>query len=467
MGSPSSAEWGLRIVQPPDGARVSESLTWLSRWLAPLVRRWLPHRWSLQSDLPGSACLQMGHLETKESKEQVRSPVVIRPCVASAPSHDFLRAMDVISKNKPHPYMGVHFNILANIRQNWGGGWGLWGSAQGPGCTRADEIRSSGGGIQESTWLLNFPGKVETGNASRTLTGIWITWECVALQTDSVREEDSRGTDGLSHKVLVAAEAAGQLPTLWVSGPLEEGVSLTGSWSAGLMPGSRSFDHLSTPGFEYSYICFFCTTGRRHTVGAWKTAEHEGARKDLRDSTLCYAFWGRGFKEAGLCSQQLGGILLWAFNTYCLTGGRKEAGFGKKPWSTMTAGRWGHWVVSMVWTVSGCLWWGSHVIAEDLSSITASFNCFSKEQVENKYLLSIYCVPGNRLSALTSNLTECYNPFHIMTWLRFTQGKRIAWKGWTGSQLRSVNASMFKVASISFELPPLTQNLVTDRSLDT
>ena len=39
-------------------------------------------------------------------------------------------------------------------------------------------------------------------------------WECVALQTDSVREEDSRGTDGLSHKVLVAAEAAGQLPTL-------------------------------------------------------------------------------------------------------------------------------------------------------------------------------------------------------------------------------------------------------------
>ena len=55
------------------------------------------------------------------------------------------------------------------------------------------------------------------------------------------------------------------------------------------------------------------------------------------------------------------------------------------------------------------------MIAEDLSSITASFNSFSKEQVENKYLLSIYCVPGNRLSALTSNLTECYNPFHIMT----------------------------------------------------
>lgn len=45
--------------------------------------------------------------------------------------------------------------------------------------------------------------------------------------------------------------------------------------------------------------------------------------------------------------------------------------------------------------------------------------------------------------------------------------ERIAWKGWTGSQLRSVNASMFKVASISFELPPLTQKLVTDRSLDT
>lgn len=68
--------------------------------------------------------------------------------------------------------MGVHFNILANIRQNWGGGWELWGSTQGPGCTQADEIRSSGGGIQESTWLLNFPGKVETGNASHTLKGI-------------------------------------------------------------------------------------------------------------------------------------------------------------------------------------------------------------------------------------------------------------------------------------------------------
>lgn len=315
----------VSIAQPPDGARVSKSLTWLSRWLAPLVRRWLPHRWSLQSDLPGSACLQMGHLETKESEEQVRSPVVIRPCVASAPSHDFLWAMDVISKNKPHPHMGVLFNILANIRQNWGGGWELWGSARGPGYTRADEIRSSGGGIQESTWLLNFPGKVETGNASHTLTGIWIMWECVDLQTDCVGEEDSRGTGRLSYKVLVAAEAASQLPTLWVSGPLEEGIS----------PGSWSFDHLSTPGFEHSYICFLCTTGRRYTVGGWKTAEHEGARKDLRDSTLSYGFWGRGFKEAGLCSQQLGGILLWAFNTYCLTSGRKEAGFGKKPWSSM------------------------------------------------------------------------------------------------------------------------------------
>lgn len=39
-------------------------------------------------------------------------------------------------------------------------------------------------------------------------------WECVAQQTDPVGEEDSRGTDGLSYKVLVAAEAAGQLPTL-------------------------------------------------------------------------------------------------------------------------------------------------------------------------------------------------------------------------------------------------------------
>ena len=39
-------------------------------------------------------------------------------------------------------------------------------------------------------------------------------WECVDLQTDCVGEEDSRGTGRLSYKVLVAAEAASQLPTL-------------------------------------------------------------------------------------------------------------------------------------------------------------------------------------------------------------------------------------------------------------
>lgn len=29
--------------------------------------------------------------------------------------------------------MGVLFNILANIRQNWGGGWELWEAPGSPG----------------------------------------------------------------------------------------------------------------------------------------------------------------------------------------------------------------------------------------------------------------------------------------------------------------------------------------------
>ena len=198
--------------------------------------------------------------------------------------------------------MGVLFNILANIGQNWGGGWELWGSTWGPGCTRADEIRNSGGGIQESSWLLNLPGKVETGNAAHTLTGIWIMWECVALQTGPVGEEDSRGTDGLSYKVLVAAEAAGQLPTLWVSGTLEEAIPP-------MVAGQQGWCLAAEVSTTWAHLDLNTATlaSSIQQRGAWKTAEHEGARKDLRDSTLGYGFCGRGFKEAGLCSQQLGG----------------------------------------------------------------------------------------------------------------------------------------------------------------